>query len=609
MPVLLAVAKALKAPPPMPPDEWADMNRILPPGTAEPGPWRTARAPYLIPIMRAAVDPKYRRIVVVCGSQMGKTELLLNLIGHRLDIDPAPVIFVAASQRQVEAISTGRVSKMIRTTPSLDAKLDKRKGSDKVGEKFVGGQRLGFAWAGSAIELSSHPAAMVLLDERDRMEDLPGEGDPVSLAEARTATYPDGKVVVTSTPTVEGASPIWALYKGGTQFQWTWPCPECETYFAPNFDLLKWTPKSSPAQAKRSARLACPSCGTLIADTHRTRMNAAGRFEVMGDPDSDCASFHVSGLCSPWRSWGEAAKQWVEAAHSHEPGRVQAIKNTVFGELFQISGEAPPEAQVQALRGAYAFDELPSEARTITAGVDVQKDRLVFAVRAWGQRATSWLLRHGEIWGDTDQPGVWNDLANLCDFTWGKLRIRLMLVDSGYRPDQVHQFARRFPGRVQASKGHDSQAKPVNVSRLQVNTAGKTARKGSTLVHVDVGYFKSFVHGRIVWPLDQPGAWHLPKDATDDYCAQLLAESRVTKANGSVLWVRSSRANHYLDCEALNAAAAHMLNVYSLRAPAKAEAATEGKEPAATPKPASRPAPRTPWVNPAGRRSGWVSRW
>ena len=586
----------------MPPDQWADMNRILPPGTAEPGPWRSSRAPYLVPIMHAAVNPKYRRIVVVCGTQMGKTELLLNLIGHRLDIDPAPVIFVAASQRQVEAISTGRVAKMIASTPSLDKKLDKRKSANKTSEKFIGGQRLGFAWAGSAIELSSHPAALVLLDERDRMEDLPGEGDPVTLAEARTATYPDGKVVVTSSPTIEGASPVWGLFEGGTQFRWTWPCPDCGEYFSPSFDLLKWDAKATPAQAKRSARLACPKCGTLIADSQRTRMNAEGRFELHGDADSDCASFHISGLCSPWRTWGDAAKQWVEAARSKEEGRIQAVKNTVFGELYQIAGEAPLVTQVTGLRGSYRFDELPAGGRVITCGVDVQKDRLFYAIRAWGDRSTSWLLRHGELWGETDQPAVWDDLAKLCEAEWGRLRIRMMLVDSGFRPDHVHRFAKRFPGRVLASKGHDGQAKPVHITRLQVNTAGKTARRGSSLAHVDASYFKAFVHGRITWPLDQPGAWHLPMDATDDYCAQLLAESRVVKSNGKVIWVRTNKANHYLDCEALNGAAAHMLNVAVLRT------TTEKPESAPIPVPApvhsmNRRLPPMP------RRSGWVKSW
>lgn len=538
------------------------MNRILPAGSAEPGRWRTSRTPYLIPIMQAAVDPRYRRVVAVMGSQMGKTELLLNLIGHRLDIDPAPVLFIGASQRQVEQISGSRVARMIRSTPSLDAKLDKRKTANKLTEKSIAGQSLRFAWAGSAIELSSTPAALVLLDERDRMEDVLGEGDPLALAEARTATYPDGKIVVTSTPTIEGASPIWSLFEGGTKARWSWPCADCRAYFVPSFDGLKWTEKASPSLAKKSARLACPHCGALIEDKHRSAMNAAGRYELSGDPDSDCASFWVSGLASPWRSWGDAARSFVEAARSHEVGRVQAIKNTIFGELFTLQGEAPPPDKVAALKGTYRFDECPTEARLLTCGVDLQKDRLYYVIRAWGVRATSWLIRHGELWGETDQAGVWADLAALLDQVWGGQRIRLMLVDSGFRPDLAYDFARRFPGRVLPSKGHDEQSKPVYVSKLQVDMRGKTSRRGVSLAHVDAGYFKAFVHGRIVWPIDQPGAWHLPMDATDDYCDQLLAESRVVKPNGRVIWVRSKKANHFLDCEALAAAAAHLLNVH-----------------------------------------------
>ena len=551
---------------PRTPDLWADANRVLPAGSAEPGPWRSSRVPYLIPIMQVGVAPNYRRVVVVCGAQMGKTEFLLNMIGHRLDDDPAPVIFVGASQRQVESISTSRVSKMIRLTATLDAKLDKRKGSNKVSEKTISGQRLGFAWAGSAIELSSHPAALVLIDERDRMDaDVGGEGDPVALAEARTATYPDGKIIVTSTPTLEGASPIWSLFEGGTQHVWQWPCPDCQTYFAPSFDLLKWPEKSTPAQAKREARLTCPNCGSSIEDNHRARMNAAGRFEITGDVDSDCASFHVSGLASPWRSWGDAAKAWIEAARSGEPGRIQAVKNTVFGELFRLQGEAPATSVVGALRGAYLSDEVPADARILTCGVDVQKDRLFIAVRAWGERMTSWLVRHAELWGDTEQSAVWSDLAGLLEAEWNGQRIRLMLVDSGYRPDAVYNFARRFPGRALPSKGHDGAAKPVTVARLDINIRGTASRRGVSLAHVDASYFKAFVHGRIAWPLDQPGAWNLPSDASDDYCEQLVAESRITKANGRIVWVRSKKANHYLDCEALNAAAAHLLNLHMLK--------------------------------------------
>lgn len=560
-------------------DEWADANRVLPKGTAEAGQWRSSRVPYLRAICQAAADAKYKRIVVVMASQSAKTELLLNIIGHRLDDDPAPIILVLPTQRLATSLSQSRLMPMIGSTPGLYEKLDRRKSANKATEKFIAGQRLGLAWAGSATELSSHPAALILIDELDRMDpDTGGEGDPVSLAEARTTTFPDGKVIIASTPTLEGGSRIWSLFESGTQHVWHWPCPDCEAFFAPSFDLLKWPEHSTPAQAKREARIACPNCGSLIEDKHRATMNAAGRYQPQGDLESDTASFRVSGLASPWRSFGEAAKQWVEAARSREPEAMQAVKNTVFGELWRMKGDAPEVSLVQTLRGGYRSDELPAEARVITAGVDVQKESLYFSVRAWGVNSTSWLLRYGQIWGATDQLAVWDSLAELLGDTWGEKRIRMTLVDSGYRPDAVYQFARRFPGRVYASKGAASQDKPVFITRIELDSRRKTSKRGVALAHVDAGYFKSFIHGRVAWPLDQPGAWHLPVDTSDDYCEQITAESRVVKANGSVIWVHDKKKpNHHLDTEALCAAGAHLLNVHMMRkrkgAPADLDAA------------------------------------
>src|SRR5690606_27638038 len=98
-------------------------------------------------------------------------------------------------------------------------------------------------------ELASQEAALALVDEIDRMDtDVGGEGSPLALAEARTETYPDGKSIVTSTPTEgnvgakqletglthwEEAAPedvgssIWKLWQDGTRYEWAWPCPDC----------------------------------------------------------------------------------------------------------------------------------------------------------------------------------------------------------------------------------------------------------------------------------------------------------------------------------------------------------------------------------------------
>ena len=44
--------------------------------------------------------------------------------------------------------------------------------------------------------------------------------------------------------------------------------------------------------------------------------------------------------------------------------------------------------------------------------------------------------------------------------------------------------------------------------------------------------------------------------ADDDYCQQLVAEARVKGPSGKWMWVARYRENHFLDCEAMAAAAA-----------------------------------------------------
>lgn len=572
----------------------------------------------MIPIMRAFAEPKYKRIVAVMGSQMGKTEAFWNVLGWRLDDDPTPMLYVGPTQKITESMSSDRVMKMLRSVPSLWDKLEKGK-KNKIAEKFIGGVRLGFAWAGSATELAGHPVGLVLVDERDRMENsVGGEGDPVELSEARIATYPDGKLAIVSTPTegtvdvyrheetgiehwkvaAEVVSPIWRLWQEGSRHEWAVPCPECGDYFVPRFRHLHWPKDSTPHQALHGAVLGCINCGAAISHDKMHAMNAEGRFLAPGQrvdrngdvvgmhPATDAASFWVSGLCSPWQTFGQRARDWLRAARSADQDKARTIINTRFGELFAERGDAPEASAVGALRGEYLSDEMPDGSLVVTAGVDVQKDRLVYAVRAWGARSTSWLIRHGEMWGETDRMEVWNDLSELLEMDWSGKRIRLMLVDSGFRPDPVYSFARRHQGRVLPSKGHDGRDKPVSISKLDVTPQGKASRRGIHLAHVDASYFKSFIHGRIAWPTDQPGAWHLPADATDDYCEQITAESRVVKPSGAVVWVRSSKANHYLDCEVLNAAAAHFVQVLR-RAPTEPM-----PEPKAAPQSAAKPPPR-----------------
>ena len=202
------VSEIIEPPPDRDAARWADDNRILPPESPEPGPWRTDRAPFWREVYAAFADDYHETIVVVCGSQMGKTEAQFNIFGHRFDDGPyVPAMYVGPTEKQVKSISRDRVDKMLRSTESLWKKTEKGQRYG-VGEKWISGVRLGFAWAGSATELASHPAGLIMVDERDRMNnDVSGEGDPVTLCKARAKNFSNKKIGIMSTPTVEGISP------------------------------------------------------------------------------------------------------------------------------------------------------------------------------------------------------------------------------------------------------------------------------------------------------------------------------------------------------------------------------------------------------------------
>jgi phage terminase large subunit GpA-like protein len=385
-------------------------------------------------------------------------------------------------------------------------------------------------------------------------------------------------------------SPIWRKWQEGTRHHWAWPCPQCGEYFIPRFRHLRWPKGASPIEAKRGAFVECPNCGGIIEDEHKTDMNARGVYVAPGQhvtttgvvigspPDTSTISFWVSGLCSPFKTFGERAERFVQAVKSGDPHEIQTAVNAAFGEAFApAGGEAPEWRAVAALRGGYELGEVPAEAEVLTLTVDVQKDRLIYIVRGWGVQATSWLIDHGELWalsGSTAETDVWKDLGELVAAEYGGLAIKLALVDSGFRPgkpiqlpeNRVYEFCRRFPRRVLPTKGHDTQRAPVIVRKPEVTSRGKVSLYGLDLVHLDTDHWKRWVFERVNWPADRNGAWHLPSDIADDYCMQIASEKRLVTASGRVIWKQTSQNNHALDCEAMAAAAGFILGVHRRQA-------------------------------------------
>jgi phage terminase large subunit GpA-like protein len=578
----------------------------------------------MIPFMRAFDDPAYNTVVFVCGGQMGKTDSIIDVVLSRLDQRPVPIIYAGPDRNFVTDQFEPRFDDALNRSASLSVKLARGKKNKKT-RKIVSGVPVRLAWAGSANQLKSDPAGLAIVDERDGMaKNVKGEGDPVRLLEVRGDTHADFTLGITSTPTegtietekdeasglefwksveVDDAasldSPIWKLWQRGTRYHWAWPCPHCAEYFIPRFKCLvipkiDITPRgamekierdATPIEARRLAYVECPRCGSVIEDKHKFAMNARGVYVAPGQhvapdstiigapPESSTISFWVSGLASPFVTFGERAGRYVEALNSGDQEEVQTVINGGFGELWApASGDAPEWADVARRKLPYESRQIPVGVLFLTAGVDVQKRRLVYVIRGWGVRQESWLIEHDEFWGDTDHPDVWTDLAEVLQQSLGDLVIRRAFIDSGFRPGKkdevpehrVYEFCRRHARIVYAVKGFDHRDQPLSVKRIDVTPAGKAARYGLDLVRLDSDFFKSWVHERVRWPDDQPGGWHLPADVTEAYCRQIVSEGRIKKPSGGYMWVQRSRENHFLDCEAMAYAAAYMLGVHRI---------------------------------------------
>lgn len=547
---------------------------------------------------------------------MGKSDAVLDILGWRLDTRPRPQLYVGPSKDFITDQFEPRVMQLLDEAPNLKDKVARGKRLKKT-RKVIAGVPLRLAWAGSATQLSSDQAGDIYVDELDRMDrSVEGEGDPLSLAKARGFTYGAGsRIMVTSTPK-EGAveiepnpdglefwavaeklsSPIWRLWQTGTRHHWAWPCPHCAEYFIPRMKLLCWPEGASADKARREAWVLCPRCGGCIYDPDKLQMNARGVYvapgqriengRVVGDPPiAMTLSFWVSGLASPFVSWGARAAALVEAQESGEPETVKAVINTGFGELFAPGGgEVPAWTEVAAKRAGYKRGEMPSGVVYPVLTVDVQKNRFVWVIRGWGARATSWLIDHGSIYGETIETEVWQDLATLLTDTVCGVPIRICLIDSGFRPgkpdqlpiNRVYEFCRRFPRQVRATRGSTHPMRtPLITSRIEVKSNGKASEFGLEQIRLDTDYFKSWVHERVRWPEDQPGAWHLPADADDDYCHQIVSEARVKHPSGRVEWVERSKNNHALDCESMQAGAAFLLGMQRMTAERAASVMSE----------------------------------
>jgi phage terminase large subunit GpA-like protein len=560
---LKAIVDGFAPDPPMTVSEWADAYRFLSQkASAEPGRWRTERTPYLKEIMdELSPSRSTEEVVFVKGAQVGGTECGNNWLGYVIDYAPGPMLAVQPTVDMAKRNSKTRLDPLIEECPRLREKLPPARSKDSdntVLQKSFPGGVLVLAGANSAAGLRSMPARYLFLDEVDAYPgDIEGEGDPIALARARTRTFSKRKIFMVSTPTIEATSRIWREWLRSDQRKFKVPCPHCGHKQEISWPRIKW-PENKPEEAA----LVCEECATYIEERFKTQMLAGGEWEAQ-NPDSHISGFHLSSLYSPvgWFSWAEAARQFMDAGKNIEA--LKSFVNTILGEPWRDKGEAPDHMKLYRRREDYSLGVVNKKALVLTAGVDVQKDRLEVEVVGWGRRMENWSVDYIVIPGDTSSNEVWNELERVLNKDWqhelgGTLRVRRMAVDSGYNTQRVYDWVRtQSPDRVMAVKGTDSLHALLAIPRpVDIKISGKVIKRGVKVWAVGTPLAKQELYGWLKQdePVDGeelPIGWsHFPQ-YDENYFKGLTSEQLVLKVIGTrqkYVWEKYFDRNEPLDC-------------------------------------------------------------
>ena len=455
-------------PEPKPGQEWADTYRRLPrESSAEHGPWRTSRTPYLRePMAVLSDDHPCKRVVLVFGTQTGKTEAGNNWVGSIIHQVPGPMMVVQPSQTMGNRWTRQRFNPMVALTSVLSALIKPARGRDSGNtatmKEFPGGF-LVIAWAHSASSLSSMPVRYLFMDEVDRYpDDVDGEGHPVDLADRRTATFPRRKVLLTSSPTVKDESAIEAEFELSDQRHYYVPCPHCNHMHILEDDNLT-----------DEAEFLCPAGGHLVQEHHKTWMLENGEWRAH-NPDSKIPGFHLPSYYSPiglGYSWAEIVDLRQKA--KDKPEKWKAYVNTIEAKTYEDESGRVDYRDIQARAGGYASRTIPQDCLLLSCGIDTQDDRVAIIVLGWGRNETCWVIDYVELPGDPSQREFWEGtvephIERTYTNAFGvEMRVLATGIDSGgHHTHDVYNFTRwRKNKLIFALKGSSQTHKPVIAGR------------------------------------------------------------------------------------------------------------------------------------------------
>lgn len=448
------------APPPlMTVSQWADEFRQIPAEYgADPGKWVSKN--YQVPIMDAFTAKGVTKVVAMLGAQLGKSEILFNLLGRFIHLDPCPMLMVQPTVEDSKDFSKERLTPTVAMTPVLADRIHEQKsrnGDNTILKKLFPGGYLSLVGSNAPSGLAKRSIRVLVCDEVDRFAPSAGtEGDPVNLAEKRTSNFWNRIIGLFSTPT-DVTSRIMREYMLGSQEEWRYQCPNCGEWHWVTISDMKFEYDEYEKDGQKSYEVhdvwwICPDCGFKYAEAQVKSFKQG--YICLNPGVKSVRSFHVNAFTSPWVHWNDIVREYLEAKDDEES--MKTFVNTRLAEIYNPDSSIKDMEPLLARRETYNA-ELPDGVLLLTAAVDTQDDRLEYEIAGWGRGEERWGIEKGILLGVPDaNSNVWADLDRLLAREWtfadGRtLKVARTFIDSGghyteevYRYCQDRQYLQRF---------------------------------------------------------------------------------------------------------------------------------------------------------------------
>lgn len=533
-----------------------------------PGLIRFANWPYQKEPLDMMADPDVREITLMWGAQVGKTQIMNCGLGYFIEHDPQSQMVMHPTQGDLGMWLETKFNPMVSSNEVIADRIAKARGRDGVNNqrmKSYPGGFLMFAWSGSPNTMRGRSAPKIHLDEVDGYEHTI-EGDPISLIEQRQATFGDQRLLMkTSTPTLKGSSRIERSFMSGDRRRFFIPCPHCAKMQTLKWSNVRWDKDENGENLPETAAYACDGCGCLINDGQKLAMLRAGQWRAER-PFRGHASFHINELYSPMRKFGDVVASFLKKKEAND---MQTFVNVSLAETWEEEGEQIDGAALVSRVEKYRAT-VPTGGVVLTAGIDMQTDRLEVEVVAWGLGEESWSIEHRQIWGDPLRDDVWEELDAMLSETWqhesgAQMAIHASCLDTGGTTgytQRAYEYARGKTGRrLFAIKGVGGWGRPVVTAPTQQRSGQKVRRIALFTVGVDEA--KLIVMRRLGILKPGAGHCHFPDDRDAEWFHQMTAERLTTRyVRGFAVreWHKRRDRNEALDCRVYAFAALKIVN-------------------------------------------------